>query len=119
MLEVINTVGSQLDNIEVNSYIVNLLSKGTIVNPANTEPNTQTPYSGKDSESIANFSPLGICKSFIRYAPKRSANKLKPLYVNSFHPHRVFMPKATFFWFVAVVFSNNENMLSYFILLSL
>ena len=79
VLETSITVGSQFERIECNSKIVNLLSNGTVVKPANTEPKTQAPYSGFDSDKIANFSPFSICKSSIKYDARRLDNNPNPL----------------------------------------
>ena len=65
-LDVKITTGLQSDKIDLSSNIVNLLSSGTVVNPAKTAPNTQAPYSGFDSDKIAIFSHFSIFKSLIK-----------------------------------------------------
>ena len=52
------TVGSASKRIDFNSYIVNLISKGTVTVPVKTEANKHAPYSGFDSDKMAVFSPF-------------------------------------------------------------
>ena len=41
--------------MDFSSYLVNLISKGTVINPAIIDAHTQAPYSGLDSDKIASF----------------------------------------------------------------
>ena len=50
--------GSQSVRIDFNSYLVSLISKGTVIIPDITDANTHAPYSGLDSDSIASLSPF-------------------------------------------------------------
>ena len=52
------TDGSLSNNIDLSSYIVSLLSKGTVIVPARTDAKTHAPYSGFDSERIASLSKI-------------------------------------------------------------
>ena len=63
----------------VSSYCDNLISKGTVTQPARVDAKTQAPYSGFDSERIATPSPFLISSVSIMYFAIFLENKPKPL----------------------------------------
>ena len=60
------TDGKQSERIDCNSYFVSFISKGTVINPEITDAKTHAPYSGLDSDRIANFSSRFKPKSLIK-----------------------------------------------------
>ena len=66
LLETNKTDGVQSVKIDSSSYSVNFTSKGTVIMPESTDAKTQAPYSGFDSDKIAQRSPFFTPTVFIK-----------------------------------------------------